>query len=231
MSDISTLSGPSRPPASGGPAQQAIVFLHGYGADGNDLIGLAPYFAEALPDAAFFSPDAPERGEMGFGRQWLSLHGYDPQELRRDPKRMAGVFEGMYEGVQKAAKPLNQYLDSIQADLGLEAGNVGLIGFSQGTMMAMHVAMRRTPAFGAVVGFSGALIGSEHLAEDMRSQPPLLLIHGAADEVVPVAALTHMQETLDSLNVANSAHIVPNHGHGIEQMGATLARDFLAQHL
>lgn len=231
MSDITTLNGPSRDPASGNPAKQAIVFLHGYGADGNDLIGLAPYFAEALPDAAFFSPDAPQPGEMGFGRQWLSLHGYDPNELRRDPDRMAGVFEGMYEGIQKAAPALDQYLDKIQANLDLEAENIGLIGFSQGTMMALHTALRRSPTLGAVVGYSGALIGGQHLAEDIKAKPPLLLIHGAADEVVPVMALEHIQKTLDALEVPYSAHIVPDHGHGIEQMGASLGRDFLAKNL
>lgn len=231
MTDITPLTGPSKPPASGGPAKQAIIFLHGYGADGNDLIGLAPYFAQALPDAAFYSPHAPEPGEMGMGRQWLSLHGYDPNLLRRDPERMASVFEGMYEGVQKAAVPLHHYLDGIQAELGLEAKDIGLIGFSQGTMMAMHVALRRAPALGAVVGYSGALIGSEHLAGDMEAKPPLLLVHGAADEVVPVMALTHMQHTFDSLEIPYSAHIVPDHGHGIEQMGATLGRDFLVKNL
>lgn len=231
MSDMTSLSGPSKPPASGSPAKQAVVFLHGYGADGNDLIGLAPFFAQALPDTAFFSPDAPQRGEMGFGRQWLSLRGYDPNELRRDPDRMADVFQGMYDGIEAAAAPLNTYLEEIQTDLGLSPEHIALIGFSQGTMMAMHVALRRSPALGAVVGYSGALIGSDKLADDLQAKPPLLLVHGAADEVVPVMALTHMQQALDNLEIPYTSHVVPDHGHGIEQVGATLGRDFLAEHL
>lgn len=231
MINNSTLNGPSKPPASGGPAKQAIVFLHGYASDGNDLISLSQFFASALPDAAFFSPHAPEPGEMGMGRQWFTLQGYDPDLLRRDPDRMSDAFTAMYEGAQISAKPLNQYLDQIQADTNLEAKDIALIGFSQGTMMALHTGLRRSPALGAILGYSGALVGSERLADDMAAKPPMLLIHGSADDVVPVMALTHIQKTFDRLSVPYSAHIVPNHGHGIEQMGATLGRDFLAKTL
>ncbi len=227
----SGLDGPSVAPASGNPAKHAVVFLHGYGADGNDLIGLSPFFAEALPDAAFFSPNAPLPGEMGFGRQWLSLHGYDPNMLRRDPNRLAGVFEQMYQGAVDAAEPLNAYLDNILSELNLPADALALVGFSQGTMMAMHVSLRRTPEIGAVVGYSGALLGQDRLAAERQSSPPILLVHGAADEVVPVMALSVMQRALDAENVSYSAHVVPGHGHGIEQTGATLGRDFLKQHL
>ena len=114
MTEIPSLEGPMRPPASGGPARQAIVFLHGYGADGDDLIGLAPLFAETLPDAAFYSPHAPEPFELApFGRQWFTLQGYDPEMLRRDPARMAGVFATMYDGAKKSAGPLNTYIDGM----------------------------------------------------------------------------------------------------------------------
>lgn len=227
MSDREYLSGPSKPPASGKPAKQAIVFLHGYSADGNDLLGLAPFFAEALPDAAFYSPHAPEPGETGFGRQWFTLQGYDPDLMRRDPERMASAFVSMFEGAKTAATSLNSYIDAILTDLGLTANKLALIGFSQGTMMAVHVALRRTPALGAVVGYSGALLGGEFLESECGDAPPLLFVHGSADDVVPVEALTHMQRALDKVNIAYSAHVVPNHGHGIEQMGATLGRSFL----
>jgi len=227
----SSLDGPSVGPASGNSAKHAVVFLHGYGADGNDLISLSPYFAESLPDAAFYSPHAPLPGEMGFGRQWLSLHGYDPNMLRRDPARMAGVFAQMYDGAVAAAEPLNAYLDGILADLDLPAKALALVGFSQGTMMAMHVALRRTPQIGPVVAYSGALIGQDRLADERRSAPPILIVHGAADDVVPVQALSVMQSALDAEGVAHSAHVIPGHGHGIEQTGAALGRDFLKQHL
>jgi phospholipase/carboxylesterase len=231
MSDTLNLDGPSRPPASGGPAKQAVVFLHGYLSNGDDLISLAPYFAESLPDAAFFSPNAPEPGEAGFGYQWFTLQGYDPNLLRRDPARMTGAFTRMYEGAKISAVHLDLYLDGILSTLGLPADALALIGFSQGTMMAMHVGLRRSPAVGAIIGYSGALLGSEYLAAEARSKPPLLLVHGSVDDVVPVNALSHMQHTLDSQEIPYSAHIVPDHGHGIEQMGATLGRAFLQKNL
>ncbi len=231
MSEASHLEGPSHPPASGGQPKQVVVFLHGYGADGNDLIGLAPYFSESLPDAAFYSPHAPEPGEMGYGRQWFTLQGYDPNLIRRDPARMADAFAVMYDGAKRSAIALNEYIDRILEELGLSASSMALIGFSQGTMMAMHIGLRRSMAFGAIIGYSGALLGSEQLGEELQNAPPLLLVHGSSDDVVPVTALSHMQSALDAHDIAYTAHIVPNHGHGIEQMGATLGRTFLKQHL
>ncbi|MEQ9108933.1 MAG: dienelactone hydrolase family protein [Rhodospirillaceae bacterium] len=231
MSNSTMLDGPSRQPVSGKKAKQAVVFLHGYGSDGNDLIGLAPFFAESLPDAAFYSPHAPEPGETGMGRQWFTLQGYDPNLLRRDPSRMTGAFTRMYDGARKSAASLNAYLDHILENTELDASALALIGFSQGTMMAMHVGLRRPAALGAIIGYSGALLGSEHLAAETTSSPPILLVHGSADDVVPLPALTHMQRALDDQNIAYTAHIVPDHGHGIEQMGATLGRTFLHQNL
>lgn len=232
MTSPTPLTGPMRPPASGGPARQAVVFLHGYGADGNDLIGLAPYFAESLPDAAFYSPNAPEPFELApFGRQWFTLEGYDPEMMRRDPSRLGAAFAAMYEGAVRSANPLSRYLDQILEELDLSPGTLALIGFSQGTMMAMHVGLRRSPPIGAIVGYSGALVGGQHLANEQVSAPPILLVHGAADDVVPVTALSEMQRALDFVDIAYTAHVVPDHGHGIEQMGATLGRSFLHQHL
>lgn len=231
MIDNMRLDGPRRDPASGKPAEQAVVFLHGYGSDGNDLISLAPYFADSLPNAAFFSPNAPEPGETGFGRQWFTLQGYDPDLMRRDPARMTDAFTMMFEGAKIAAGTLNDYLDDILTDLGLPSHKLALIGFSQGTMMAIHVALRRTTALGAVVGYSGALLGAEHIKQEAIAPPPLLLVHGSSDDVVPVNALTHMRETLDAADIAYSAHVIPNHGHGIEQIGATLGRSFLEDRL
>ena len=232
MIETPVLTGPTRPPSSGRPARQAVVFLHGYGADGNDLIGLAPWFAESLPDAAFYSPHAPEPFEMApFGRQWFTLRGYDPGMMRRDPARLADAFAAMYEGVKKSAEPLNNFLDAILNELQLTPQALALVGFSQGTMMAMHVGLRRLPQIGAIVGYSGALVGSPHLAGEDLAAPPILLVHGSEDDVVPVTALTTMQRDLDEHGISFSAHVIPNHGHGIEQEGATLGRSFLHQTL
>lgn len=231
MSVKAPLSGPYKPPASGNRAKQAVVFLHGYGSDGNDLIGLTPFFSESLPDAAFFSPHAPEPGETGLGRQWFTLQGYDPDLMRRNPERMADAFSAMYEGAKIAATMLDLYLDNVLLELDISAENLALIGFSQGTMMALHVALRRSPALGAVVGYSGALLGSEFLDQSLGDAPPLLFVHGTADDVVPIEALTHMQRTLDTHDIAYSAQVVPNHGHGIEQIGAMLGRSFLQKTL
>lgn len=228
----SILNGPSRSPASGMPARQAIVFLHGYGADGNDLISLTSYFAESLPDAAFFSPHAPEQFELSsIGRQWFSLQGYDPNLFLEDQNLLANTLKNMYEGAEKSAVYLSNYLDHILTDLNLRPDALALVGFSQGTMMAMHVGLQRSPAFGAIVGFSGALLGGEYLAKEGKSKPPILLVHGETDEVVPISAFTEMQRVLDSQNIEYFSHVIPNHGHGIEQIGLRYARSFLSQNL
>ena len=139
------LTGPTVAPASGGPAQQLVVFLHGLGADGDDLIELAPYFATALPDAAFIAPHAPEPCDMApFGRQWFSLRDQSP--------------EAMLAGVRHAAPILDDFLNVQLAEHCLGPDKLLLVGFSQGTMMALHLALRRKVAPAAVVGFSGLLV-------------------------------------------------------------------------
>ena len=135
----------------------------------------------------------------------------------------------MYEGTKKSAVPLSNYLDDILNKLSLSPNALALVGFSQGTMMAMHVGLRRSPAVGAIIGFSGALIGGQYLAEESKTKPPILLVHGEKDDVVPLTALTEMQRVLDAQNIEYLSHIIPDHGHGIEQVGLTYARSFLHQ--
>ncbi len=159
MRDMLQLSGPGLKSQSGGKAKQLVVLLHGYGSDGNDLIGLAPHWASLLPDAEFVAPNAPFPCEMApFGHQWFGLSD-DSQAAR-------------LAGVRSAAAILNAFLDEALKARGLDDSKMALVGFSQGTMMALYVAPRRGIAPAAVVGYSGALIGPQELAREIRSGGP-----------------------------------------------------------
>ena len=209
------LSGPSFGPASGGKPAKLVILLHGVGADGNDLIGLAPRFASVLPDAGFLSPHAPYAYDMApVGRQWFSL-------AERSPARILA-------GIRATAPILSGFIDRELDRRGLADRNLALIGFSQGAMMALHVALRRAQACAALIGYSGALAGGERLAEEIRATPPVLLVHGAADEVVPVALHSPAVAALEASGVKVSAHIRPGLGHGIDEDGIGLGTRFLA---
>ena len=204
------LDGPRLDPAGGGTARQLVVLLHGLGADGNDLIGLAPHLARGLPEAAFVSPDAPFPCDMApFGRQWFSLQDRAP--------------EAVLAGVRAAAPILDGFLDDELARLGLSDRQLALVGFSQGTMTALHVGLRRAEPCAQIVGFSGALVGPEDLEREIRSRPPVLLVHGQADDVVPFPALGAAQAALAANQVPVEVHGRPGLGHGIDQPGLELA--------
>ncbi len=214
MSSYPKLEGPSLDPASGGPAKQLVVLLHGYGADGNDLIGLAPHFARLLPDAAFVSPHAPFPCEMApFGRQWFSLND-------RAPARMI-------EGARMAAPILDRFLDLELEARKLTDAQLALVGFSQGTMTALHVALRRVSPCAGVLGYSGALLGAETLASEIRVRPPVMLIHGDDDPVVDYGLHQLSVSALDALDVPVEGHTRPGLGHSIDMEGLTLGGAFL----
>jgi phospholipase/carboxylesterase len=210
------LDGPRIMPASGGAAKQLVVFLHGYGADGNDLISLCNHWRPVLPDAAFISPNAPEPlPDAPFGgRQWFGLTFRDPQERWR--------------GVQRAGPNLDAFLDEELAALGLGDEALALVGFSQGTMMALHVGLRRPKPMAAIVGFSGMLVEPNRLKADIRSRPPIMLIHGDADEVIPVEALHQARAALGAAGLAVEWHVRPGLPHGIDGEGLEMAGRFLA---
>ncbi|HLF58987.1 MAG TPA: prolyl oligopeptidase family serine peptidase [Alphaproteobacteria bacterium] len=208
------LSGPAFGPVSKGPARQLVVLLHGVGADGNDLIGLAPHLAEVLPHAAFISPNAPERYDMApFGYQWFTLMDRRPEALD--------------QGVRKAAPVLDAFLDAELEKFQLDDGALALVAFSQGTMTALYTALRRPKPCAAVVGYSGALLGVENLASEIKSRPPVLLIHGDQDPVVPFAALAHAAAALAANGVPVEHHARPGLGHGIDGPGLALGARFL----
>jgi phospholipase/carboxylesterase len=209
------LNGP-RLPAASGKADCLVIFCHGYGADGNDLIGLGQHWQRLMPTAAFVSPHAPERCAMSpMGYQWFGISRLDPAEMAR--------------GVSSAAPVLEAFIDAELARLGLDASRLALVGFSQGTMMSLHVGLRRKVSPAAIVGFSGMLAGAERLPAEIVARPPVLLVHGDADEVIPVEALFASAQGLGAAGVHAAWHVSRGIGHGIAPDGLDLAGQFLAQ--
>jgi phospholipase/carboxylesterase len=187
---------------------QLVVLCHGLGADGHDLIDLAPTWGHALPDAAFVSVDAPFAHDSGFGRQWWSVADRSPP-----------VVEA---GVRRAAEFLNRFIDAELQRLGLPADGYALMGFSQGAMTALFTGLRRASAPRAILAFSGALIAPESLATELTNHAPVLLVHGEADDVVPAQRSRDAEAALRAANVLVEAVYVPRLGHGIDDTGLAM---------
>jgi phospholipase/carboxylesterase len=214
------LDGPRLAPHSG-TAQQLVVFLHGYGADGNDLIDIGRAWQQYLPNAAFVSPHAPEPcGQAPVGRQWFALTFRDPNER--------------WIGVNKAAPLLERFLDAELNRHKLPPSALMLVGFSQGTMMALHVGLRRASAPAAIVGYSGLLVDRsdgnvEAFAAEIKSRPPVLLVHGDRDDLIPPQALFQATQSLAALGVPVEWHLSAGVGHGIDAEGLRHGGEFLAR--
>jgi len=212
------LTGPSRAPASGGKPTSLVILLHGLGADGNDLIDLAQHLGPMLPDTAFVAPNAPEPCDMApYGYQWFSLQDRTPSVIAA--------------GVDRSAPILAHFIEGELAKHHLDARRLALVGFSQGTMMSLHVGPRLDPGPAAIVGFSGRLIAPQRLAAEKRSSPPVLLIHGDADQVVPFDSLAAGVAGLSAVGIAVEGLRRPGLGHGIDGPGLGAAAQFLAKHL
>ena len=210
------IDGPRRP-AAAGRTDSLIVFLHGYGASGDDLFGLSEPLAPLFPGAEFVSPDAPERCRINpVGFQWFPIPWID------------GSSEAeMAEGFLRADAALNAFLDAEIARTGLDESRIALVGFSQGTMMSLHVGPRRATPLAGIVGFSGRLTQPEKLATEAKTKPPVILVHGDMDEVIPVAALDEAREGLAAAGMSVRWHVSRGVGHGIAPDGLERAATFL----
>jgi len=215
MRAIVDLSGPSFRPAAGGKPRRLVILLHGYAADGNDLLGLAPHWARRLPDAEFLSPHAPFPCEVApFGRQWFGFEGRSADMILAE--------------TQTAAAILDAFIDAELARRDLAEDALALVGFSQGAMMALHVAPRRARAVAAVVGYSGMLIAPQLLAAEIKSKPPVLLVHGTVDPVVPYASLATAKAVLEAAGVSVTTETRPGLAHAIDDEGLALGGTFIA---
>ncbi|MGE0224094.1 MAG: alpha/beta hydrolase [Acetobacteraceae bacterium] len=195
-------------PASKAIPKQLVVLCHGLGADGYDLIDLAPAWGESCPDALFASVHAPQIHYSGFGRQWWPVADRRPE-----------VMEG---GAREAAGYLNAFIDSELGRLGLPADAYALMGFSQGAMTVLFTGLRRAVPPRAILAFSGALIAPEKLEAEITHRPPVLLVHGESDEVVPVSRSRDAESVLRGLGVPVESSYVPRLGHGIDDSGLAL---------
>ncbi|HEX3995286.1 MAG TPA: prolyl oligopeptidase family serine peptidase [Acetobacteraceae bacterium] len=195
-------------PASKATPKQLVILCHGLGADAFDLIDLAPSWQHACPDALFASVHAPFSHDSGFGRQWWSVADRSPP-----------VMEA---GARTAAAYLHGFIDAELARLALPGDAYAIMGFSQGAMISLFTGLRHAVAPRAILAFSGALIGPETLAAELKNRAPVLLVHGEADEAVPVARSHEAEAALAAAQVPVEAHYIPGLGHGIDDTGISL---------
>lgn len=217
---MSELKGPEQA-AKSGTATSLVVFLHGYGADGDDLIGIGSVLAEQLPDTAFRAPNAPEacRNNPG-GYQWFPIPWMDGSS-----EVDAGI------SMARSVDLLGGYLDGLPDKTGVGPDKTVLFGFSQGTMMALHVALRRAEPVAGIAGFSGRLLHGERLEKEIASRPPVLLVHGDQDPLVPPSSMAEAEAVLKTVGVEVQTHMSPDTPHGIAPDGLSLAVQFIQKQL
>lgn len=207
------LDGPRLAPLSNARPDALVVLLHGYGSNGDDLISLAAMMQPSLPDAAFVAPNAPSQiPGMAAAHQWWPIETFSMTE------RAAGA--------SAAAPGLDAFLTQELERAELTADRLLLVGFSQGTMMALHVGLRRPDAVAGIVGISGMLVAPERLQPDIQSRPPVLLIHGTQDDVVPFQAMETASSALENAGVPVENHVSPGIGHSVGPDGLAAATAF-----
>ena len=214
MSETPPLDGPRYGPTAGGTPTQLIMLLHGVGADGRDLIEMAPHLGQIFPNAAFVAPNAPNRYDQGLsGYQWISSN------IRVEAEVIAAV--------QESAAILNAFIDKELQDHGIGPDKLALVGFSQGTMMSLYTAPRRAQPIAGVLGYSGRLVGGDHLAAETVSRPPIFLAHGEMDPVVPVESMDVAERILSESGFSVQTLRCPNLGHSIDEDGLVQGTQFL----
>lgn len=208
-----TLDGPRLAPLSGTPPRSLAILLHGYGSNGDDLISLAATIQPALPETAFVAPNAPSQiPRMAAAHQWWPIETFSTGE------RAAGAA---------AASPgLDAFVDEELRRAGVTIDRLLLVGFSQGAMMALHVGLRREGRVAGIIGISGMLVASDRLPDEIRSRPPVLLIHGTEDDVVPFRSMALAADTLVTEGVPVETHVSPRVAHSVGQDGLAAATAF-----
>jgi len=213
---LGQLTGPSRPPLSGGKPRRLVILLHGLGADGNDLIGLQQRWGRVVPDAEFISPNAPFPCDMApYGYQWFSVQDRTPAAL--------------LAGLRAAVPSLDAFIDEELQKRGLTEADTALVGFSQGTMMSLYIGLRRAKPLAGILGYSGRLIAPELLASELRSRPPTLLIHGTEDQLVPFESLAHAEAAPKQAGVPVETLACPGIEHSISPEGLEHGGRFLRE--
>src|SRR5947199_5272429 len=215
---LGQLTGPSRPPVAGGPPKRLVILLHGLGADGNDLIGLHQYWGRLVPEAEFISPNAPFPCDGApYGYQWFSVRDRTPA--------------AMLAGVRAAATALDAYIGEELQKRGLDEKDATLVGFSQGTMMSLYVGLRRERPLAGILGYSGRLIAPDLLAGELRSRPPVLLVHGTEDPLVPFQSLAAAETALKTAGVPVETLACVGTEHSIDPEGLQQGGHFLREAL
>ncbi len=213
---LMALSGPSRPPFAGGQPRRLVILLHGLGADGNDLIGLQQYWGRLVPEAEFVSPNAPFPCDMApYGYQWFSVQDRSPPAL--------------LAGARAAAPSLDAFIDDELEKRGLAESEAALVGFSQGTMMALYVGLRRARPLAGILGYSGRLVGADLLPSELRSRPPVLLVHGTEDPLVPFESLAAAEAALQQAGVPVETLACVGIEHSIDPEGLERGGRFLRE--
>lgn len=198
-----------------GEAESLVILSHGYGSNGDDLFRLAMEWKEKLPRTIFVAPNAPEPSPHPGGFQWFPINSFSKEER--------------IEGTCKAAPKLDEFIDHCLKKYKIPSNKLALVGFSQGTMMSLHVGLRRRKPVAGILGYSGALAAPEKLINEITNKPPVFLLHGTQDNIIPFPAMFEAVGALQAAGVSVKNHLSQNTAHGIGSDGLQKGGGFLSQ--